>query len=261
MLDWLPENISTFGEGIDYLFYLIYYITVAIFVLVYAVYITFVIRYRRRKKTARAYHYHGNNLLEFTWTALPFVLFAFLALYSDIIWREVKYESHKPNPDMEIEVMGQTFMWHFRYPGSDGIFGRKDQMLISTTNPFGLDPSDPNGKDDLIMLNQMHIPINKTVLVRGSSMDVIHSFFVPNMRVKQDFVPGGWYSTWFNARKTGAYEIACAELCGRGHYLMRATLTVHSQEEFDTWIDQQYENVKAAAAPQVNPANLSMGGN
>ena len=141
MLDWLPENISTFGEGIDYLFYLIYYITVAIFVLVYAVYITFVIRYRRRKKSARAYHYHGNNLLEFTWTALPFVLFAFLALYSDIIWREVKYESHKPNPDMEIEVMGQTFMWHFRYPGSDGIFGRKDQMLISTTNPFGLDPS------------------------------------------------------------------------------------------------------------------------
>lgn len=258
MLNWLPENISTLGVGIDHLFSLIYYLTVAIFVIVAAVYITFIVKYRRRKASDRAYYHHGNSVLEFAWTALPFALFLGLALYSDQLWRDMRYSSHAPKPDVTVEVMGQQFMWHFRYPGSDGIFGHREPKFISPTNPFGIDPADPNGKDDYVTINQMHLPINKTVLVRLSSMDVIHSFFLPNMRVKQDAVPGQWVDTWFNGRKTGEYEIACAELCGRGHYLMRAVLTYHSQKDFDAWIDQQYASASAVrTTASATPADTT----
>lgn len=263
MLDWLPENVSVFGEGVDHLFSLIYYISVAIFVVVNAVYIAFIIRYRRKRKGDRAYHYHGNNLLEFSWTALPFALFLFLAFYSDGIWEDIKYADKTPNPDLVVEVMGQTYLWHFRYPGSDGIFGRRDSKFMSTTNPFGIDPEDPNGKDDLVSINTMNVPVNKTVLVHLSSMDVIHSFFLPNMRVKQDAVPGQWVDVWFNSIKTGKYEIACAELCGSGHYLMRAVLNVQPQAEFDRWADEQYGGVLAslqASAAQNSPASQSAPG-
>ena len=254
MLTWLPENISTFGNGVDHLFSLIYYITLAIFVLVNVVYLVFIFRYRRRRKSDKAYYYHGNNALELIWTALPFALFVFLGFYSDGIWRDIKYDTHTPNPDITVEVMGQTYMWHVRYPGSDGVFGHRDPKLTSPTNPFGIDPADRNGTDDYVAINQLHFPINKNVLVRLSSMDVIHSFFLPNMRVKQDAVPGQWANVWFNGRKTGEYEIACAELCGSGHYLMRGVLTLQSQSEYDAWIDQQYANTAAAAAQKSAPA-------
>lgn len=256
MLDWLPENVSGFGEGVDHLFSLIYYISVAIFILVNAIYIAFILRYRRKRAGERAHYYHGNNILEFSWTALPFALFLFLAFYSDGVWEDIKYAKKTPNPDLVVEVMGQTYLWHFRYPGSDGLFGRRDVKFMSTTNPFGIDPADPNGKDDYTSINAMNIPVNKTVLVHLSSMDVIHSFFLPNMRVKQDAVPGQWVDVWFNSIKTGTYEIACAELCGSGHYLMRAVLKVMPQSEFDRWVDEQYDNARAAlqAASTAAPA-------
>jgi len=246
MLDWLPENVSVFGEGVDHLFRLIYYITAGIFVLVNAIYIVFIIRYRRKRKGEKAYHFHGSNRLELIWTALPFGLFLFLAFYSDGIWKDIRYAERTPNPDLVIEVMAQTYVWHIRYPGSDGVFGARDIRFISSTNPFGIDPDDPRGEDDLVLINSMHVPINRTVLVRLSSMDVIHSFFLPNMRIKQDAVPGQWVDVWFNSRKTGEYEIACAELCGSGHYMMRGVLNVYSQADYDAWKDEQYTNMRAA---------------
>jgi len=255
MLDWLPENISTFGNGVDHLFGLIYYISVAIFGLVISVYIVFIIRYRRKKKSDRAYYHHGNNLVELVWTALPFALFLFLAFYSDGIWVDIKYPSHTPNPDVTIEIMGQTYMWHVRYPGSDGIFGHSERKFISAINPFGIDPADENGKDDFVTINQVHLPINKNVLVKLSSMDVIHSLFLPNMRIKQDAVPGQRVDVWFNGAKTGEYEIACAELCGSGHYLMRGVVTFHSQGGFDSWLDEQYARVNAGMAPTSKTDN------
>jgi cytochrome c oxidase subunit II len=255
MLNWLPENISTLGVGIDHLFSLIYGITVAIFVIVNTIFVIFIVKYRRRKRSEKAYYHHGNNTLEFAWTALPFALFLFLALYSDQLWKDMRYGSHAPKPDVTVEVIAQQFMWHFRYPGSDGIFGHREAKFISPTNPFGVDPADPNGRDDYTAINQLHLPINKNVLVRLSAIDVIHSFFVPNMRIKQDAVPGQWVDVWFNGRKTGEYEIACAELCGRGHYLMRAVLTYQSQQEYDAWLDQQYASASAPSATAAVPAD------
>jgi cytochrome c oxidase subunit II len=247
MLDWLPENISTFGDGIDELFFMIYYVTVAIFLLINAIYIIFIIKYRRKKKSDKAYYTHGNNIIEFAWTALPFALFAFIALYSDTIWQEIRYPEKQPNPDVIVEVVGQQYMWHVRYSGPDGIFGHRELRFISPTNPFGIDSSDANGKDDRVLINELHLPMNKNIVVRLSSIDVIHSFFLPHLRVKQDAVPGQWVDVWFNGRKTGEYEIACAELCGSGHYLMRGVLTFHRQTDYDTWLNNQYGTTKPEA--------------
>lgn len=240
MLDWLPENISTFGEGIDHIFYLIYYITLAMFIVINAVYLTFIFKYRRKKKSEKAHYTHGSSIVEFTWTLIPFAIFVFIGFYSDGFWEDVKYPDKEPNPDVTVEVIGQQYMWHMRYPGPDGIFGHREAKYISPVNPFGIDTNDVNGKDDYTVINQLHLPINKNILVKLSSIDVIHSFFLPHLRVKQDAVPGQWVDVWFDGRKTGEYEIACAELCGSGHYQMRGVLTFHSQTDYDDWLNKAY---------------------
>jgi cytochrome c oxidase subunit 2 len=249
MLTFFPENVSTFGGELDSLFAMIYYASVAIFFLTYAILIAFIIMYRHQEGR-KAYYYHGNNLMEFTWTLLPTFLFAGIGLWSDSAWTNSKYAYRVPNPDVTIDVLGYQsgFGWQFRYPGPDGIFGNKDRNQISSANPFGIDSNDANGKDDLVIISpggtrpvEVHLPINKNILVNLSSNDVLHSFFLPNFRVKQDAVPGQWIKVWFNGTKAGTYEIACAELCGSGHYNMRGVLVMDSQEKYDEWLDQQYK--------------------
>ena len=190
MLTFFPENVSTFGGELDSLFAMIYYWSAAIFILTYAILIAFIIMYRH-KEGNRAYYYHGNNLMEFTWTLLPTFLFAGIGLWSDSAWSQSKYASRVPNPDVEIDVLGYQsgFGWMFRYPGPDGKFGIKARNQISTANPFGIDSNDLHGKDDLVITSPggarpvaAHFPVNKNVLVNLSSNDVLHSFFLPNFR-------------------------------------------------------------------------------
>ncbi len=125
MLDYLPEVVSTVGIAHDHLFVLVYYITAIIFVLVNVLMVYFLIKYRRREGR-KAYHFHGSMPVEFTWTLLPTLLFAGLGFYSDDLWADMKYQNRVPKPDIEIDVLGQTFLWHFRYPGADGVLGKKD---------------------------------------------------------------------------------------------------------------------------------------
>lgn len=260
MLTFFPENVSTFGSELDSLFAMIYYASVAIFFLTYAILIAFIIMYRHQEGR-KAYYYHGNNLMEFTWTLLPTFLFAGIGLWSDDAWTKSKYAYKVPNPDVTIDVLGYQsgFGWQFRYPGPDGVFGKKDRNQISSANPFGIDSSDSHGKDDLVIISpggarpvEVHLPINKKVLVNLSSNDVLHSFFLPNFRVKQDAVPGQWIKVWFNGTKAGRYEIACAELCGSGHYNMRGLLIMDSQQDYDAWLDQQYKIVKPELSAPVS---------
>ncbi len=126
---------------------------------------------------------------------------------------------------------------------------------MEASNPFGIDKYDPAGYDDFVTMNQLHFPINKNVVVNLSTMDVIHSFFLPNFRVKQDALPGQWIKVWFNGFKTGKYELACAELCGSGHYGMRGEVFMQSQQDYNKWLDEQYSAIKAnlAAKPPVIP--------
>ncbi len=252
---YFPENVSTFGAELDSLFAVIWYVTVAIFFLTYGLLIYSLIRFRA-KPGVRASGSHGNNMLEFTWTILPTFLFAGLGIYTDNAWEVSKNEHRIPKPDIEIEVLGKQFNWMYRYPGSDGVMGRQSPTFRSADNLFGLDPSDPHGKDDIIVENEFHLPINKNVLVHLSSVDVIHSFFLPHFRVKQDALPGSWMKVWFNGFKTGKYELACAELCGPSHYNMRGVLMMQSADEYNKWYDEQIK-MKAEQMAQSVPTTAS----
>jgi cytochrome c oxidase subunit 2 len=158
-----------------------------------------------------------------------------------------------------VQVTGEQFAWNIHYPGPDRVFGRTDITLLDMqTNPLGLDRSDPAAKDDITTLNQLYLPVNRPIIVRLRSKDVIHSFGVPEFRVKQDAIPGFTIPIWFVPTVTTAdmrtrtgnpdfqYEIACAQLCGLGHARMRGFVTVQSAEEFQTWMD---ERVKEQSAP------------
>lgn len=254
MLSWFPENISTFGQELDDLFAIIYYVCVAIFFITFGILGWFLVKYRFREDR-RGYNYHGNNIVEVTWTILPTILFAGIGVYSDGIWETTKYSKRVPKPDVEILVLGKTYGWVFLYPGADGTFGRNAytdrtaRSLMTASNPFGKDSTDPASADDFMVENQFRVPVNANVVMRGSSIDVLHSFFLPHMRVKQDVVPGTWMNIWYNAFKTGTYELACAELCGGGHYSMRAEYQVLSKADYDKWVDGKLAEVAAAAAP------------
>ncbi|MBI4358086.1 MAG: cytochrome c oxidase subunit II, partial [Candidatus Omnitrophica bacterium] len=218
---WLPANLSTYGKKIDHLFYLILFVTGAIFVGVQGALIYFLFRYRGREG-AKAHYIHGNNRLEFIWTVIPSVILVFLTVFSQRIWSEVR--GLPPQGSIPIEIQAEQFAWNVRYAGADGKFG---------------------SSDDIKTINQLHIPVGKPVRVRLTSIGkdekhpVIHSFFLPEFRLKQDVVPGLAIDVWFEATRTGKYEIACAEFCGLGHYRMRGFLSIHSPEGFEAWLKEQ----------------------
>lgn len=243
MLSFFPENVSTFGGQLDNLFAFVYWISVVIFLLTYFLLVLFMVKYRNQPNR-KAYHFHGSNIVEFTWTILPTFLFVGIGVVSEDLWTKTKYEMKVPKSDVEVDVMGYQFGWQMRYPGPDGVFGKKDRYQMSKTNLFGIDSNDVNGKDDIVIENaQLHLPINKNVVVNLSTADVLHSFFLPNFRVKQDAVPGKWIKVWFNGTKAGKYEIACAELCGSSHYAMRGEIFMYSQQDYDKWLDSKNKSM------------------
>ncbi len=157
-----------------------------------------------------------------------------------------------------MRVIGEQFAWNFHYAGPDGVFGKTTPELVDLeTNPIGLDKDDPASADDITTINQLHLPVDRPALIYLSSKDVIHSFASQEMRVKQDAIPGMVFPVWFQPTVTTAqmrertgnsefgYEIACAQLCGLGHYRMQGFMTIHSQAEYDAWMAEQQE-LKAA---------------
>jgi len=138
-----------------------------------------------------------------------------------------------------IRVVAEQFAWNVQYPGADGKFGDTKLSLVTQTNPLGLDRESPFGKDDIVTLSVMHLPVNRPVLIQLSSKDVIHSFGVPAMRVKQDANPGVVTPVWFTPTVTGEFEIACSQLCGLGHYRMRGVITVESEEAFRKFLAEE----------------------
>lgn len=216
MLRWLPENVSTYGGEIDFLFYVIYYITAAAFFLVVAAMVAFLIMYRHREGR-RATYLHGNTTLELTWTIITTLIFVVLAFMSRPIWGKVKQQV--PPTNVQVRVTGKQFNWEILYPGPDGKFDTADDLQVD---------------------NELHVPVNRVVHVFLTSKDVIHSFFVPNLRFKQDALPGRTIQGWFEATKPGIYEIPCAELCGFGHSGMLGHITVLSAEDYEKWVKEQW---------------------
>jgi cytochrome c oxidase subunit 2 len=152
------------------------------------------------------------------------------------VW--AKMTSPPPSDAVQVEVTAEQFAWNIHYPGKDGKFGRVRPTLLSLNNPIGIDKEDPAAKDDQILLGELHVPVNRPVRVRLRSKDVLHSFLLPMQRVKQDVVPGMTIDLWFVPTQEGDFEIACAELCGMGHYQMRGLLRVESQQAFDQFLSE-----------------------
>ena len=213
---WLPENVSTYGQDIDYLFNLIYYITGAVFILVAATMIAFLVMYRYREGR-RARYIHGNTTVEIVWTVVPTLILVVLTVLSLPTWARIKMQI--PPSDLTIEVMAKQFNWIVTYPGPDGKFGTDDDKTFE---------------------NEIHVPVRKPVVLVLKAKDVIHSLFLPNLRFKQDMVPGREIQGWFEATKPGKYEMPCAELCGFGHSGMRGWLYVHTPEEYQKWVKKQW---------------------
>jgi cytochrome c oxidase subunit 2 len=155
------------------------------------------------------------------------------------VWTEY-FDAAPPADATVFEVTAQQFMWSARYPGDDGRFGRLDPRLVDeATNPLGLDRTDPAGRDDIVTINEMAVPFGRAVRIRLRAKDVIHSFFLPHLRVKQDAVPGMTPEMVFFPTTTGSFEIACAELCGLAHYRMRGFFNVLPEQEYQTWLREQ----------------------
>jgi cytochrome c oxidase subunit II len=198
----------------------------------------FLWKYRDGGSSAPARYTHGHNGLEIVWTVLTLFLFVGLNWASRPLWASERFRPAAPGA-VQVEVTGMQFQWYFRYPGPDGKFGATNPELIDPSaggeSALGLDPSDAASKDDVVT-GTMYVPVNREVEVILRAHDVIHSFFVPAMRFKQDAVPGLAIHMHFTPITTGDYEIACAELCGMGHYKMHGMLKVVSQEEYDKWL-------------------------
>ncbi len=213
---WLPEDVSSYGWQIDSMFHLIYWITTFTFVGVTVAFIAFLVMYRHREGR-RATYTHGNSTLEIVWTVIPALILVMLGIMSRGVWAEIK--QNVPPADVTVRVTGRQFAWKFVYPGPDGKY---------------------DTEDDLEIPDELHIPVDKVVVMDMYAEDVIHSLFFPNLRFKQDVVPGRMIQGWFKATKPGSYEIPCAELCGFGHSGMKGQLYVYTDADYQAWIDSRW---------------------
>lgn len=244
----VPELASDRGY-LDTLYYVILGITGAAYIL-YQLALGYVIyRYRGDRPGAESSHWHESHKLELTWTIGTAAILIPIVFTGLIYWDRVK----GPAPEDAVTVMavGAQFQWDFHYPGADGEFGRFDPTLYAIDNQIGLDETDPAAADDWVLTNQLVIPVNRPTRILMRSKDVQHAIFLPNFRVKQDLVPGMTTEVWFTPVKTGSYEVACAELCGLGHYRMRAFLEVMEEADYQQWLS---ENAPAAVAEVADPA-------
>ncbi|NIR45633.1 MAG: cytochrome c oxidase subunit II [Gemmatimonadetes bacterium] len=216
-MDWLPAAASTYAADIDRIFYVILAVTGVILVGVLTVLIYFLFRYRGREGR-KAFYIEGSNRAEVIWTVIPALFILGLAFASQSVWPKIKSPDRFPTDALELHVRAEQFEWNVTYPGADGSLGTDD---------------------DFTTRNQVHVPVDRPVVLHMESIDVIHSFFVPAFRIKQDVVPGMQNDAWFQATETGEFELACAELCGLGHYRMRARVIVHAQDEYESWMVEQ----------------------
>jgi cytochrome c oxidase subunit 2 len=238
---WLPELASRHGAGIDAMLRFLLAATGAMFLAGCVALGLLVWRAAGRTRVAARL---ASPRAERLWSLVPGALMALVAEGGVlVIALPVWSEYFGPRPPAEavlIEVVAQQFAWNVRYPGPDGRFGATSPALVDdASNPIGLDRRDPAAQDDLTLVNELYVPVGRPVRIRLRARDMIHSFFVPHLRVKQDAVPGMTPEVRFVATRTGTFEIACAELCGLGHYRMQGFVHVVSQEEFEQWLERQ----------------------
>jgi cytochrome c oxidase subunit 2 len=226
---WLPRDVSQHGHMIDHLFMFILILTGVVFIATEIALFLFMWRYDARNNQDPIKFTHGSHTLEVVWTIIPTATLLFIAIYQMNAWADAKMR--KPDIPPTVEVTARQFEWRLRYPGADG------QLYTP---------------DDIYSVNDLHVPLNEDVLVILKSEDVLHSFFLPNLRVKQDAVPGMRQNVWFRPIEEGEYDLVCAELCGWGHYKMKGRLIVQERKTYEQWLESKFAEQETATE---NPPN------
>jgi len=236
----MPVLASEHGQQVDNLIIYVHWLMMALFIgwLAYFAYALF--RFHRSRNPKADYigvRNHASNYIEVVVALVEAVILLFVAVP---LWAKTVDKFPAEKDSTVVQVVAQQFAWNIRYPGADGEFGAQDMNFVTSDNAFGIDPKDTKGHDDIVDLNKIHCVVNKPVLIRLSSKDVIHSFKVIAMRVTQDAIPGMRIPLHFTPIKTGMYQINCAQLCGQGHATMaNGYLIVQTQQEFDEWMKSQ----------------------
>jgi cytochrome c oxidase subunit 2 len=254
LMHWLglPPVASEHGAALDGTLGLVHVLMGVLFVGWGAFFLFVLFRFRQRRNPTA--DYVGVTSKTSTWLEVGVAVAEALLLVglSIPLWAERVGRFPAPDEATVVRVVAEQFAWNVHYPGPDGVFGRTDVSLIDVqSNPLGLDREDPAAKDDVTTVNQLHLPVGRPALVQLSSKDVIHSFALQEMRVKQDAIPGLTIPVWFVPEvttdemraRTGnpefGYQISCAQLCGLGHYRMRGYLTVDTAEGFAQWMAEE----------------------
>ena len=256
LAQYMPVDASAHGPKLDSISAVVHWLMLLLFI-GWGIYYIYVLYRFNAKRNPRA-NYVGARTHVSSWIEGGVAVIELILLlgFSIPLWYTWASPPPKSANPLEIRVVGEQFAWNFHYPGGDGQFGRSDAKLVTGTNPLGLDPADPKGKDDIATLNQLHLEMDRPVLARITSKDVIHSFKIPVMRVTQDAIPGMETPIHFKPVKAndGAkWEVACAQLCGLGHYRLKSELHVHTKQDFQNWMRQNTPENPNTAPPNPVP--------
>jgi cytochrome c oxidase subunit 2 len=252
-----PPNASSHGYQIDHILEFCHWFMAALFVGWSAFFIFVLIRFRKRRQPNANYLGVTSGIsthLEFSVVLIEAVLLLGFAIP---LWAKRVNQFPPGKEALLVHVDAQQFSFNYHLPGPDGLFGRRDISFESNSNQLGLDPNDPAGKDDIVTTGELHVPVNRPVVAELSSKDVIHDFFLPSMRIGGDAIPGSLIPVWFTPIKTGTDEVICAQLCGLGHYGMKGTLVVDTQQDYEAWLKERAElagGTQGAASPSPSPA-------
>jgi len=242
----MPVQAAAHAAEIDQMTVLVHWLMAVLFV-GWGIYFIFVLfRFRRGANPAASYVGAKGKISKGTEVAVALIEVVLLVFYAIPAWAKRVKALPSENEAVVVRIVAEQFAWNMHYPGPDGRFGRTDIALISAENPLGLDRRDAAAKDDITTINQLNLPVDRPVLLHLSSKDVIHSFGLIEMRVKQDIVPGMQMPVWFIPNRIGPYEISCSQLCGLGHFRMRGFVTVQSAADYDKWFAEQERELSAA---------------
>jgi cytochrome c oxidase subunit 2 len=237
-MSWLlPVQASAHAGEIDTIMLLVHALMFALAFGWGAVFIYTLVRFRRSRQPKADHGGVRSRMSTYAEVGIVLAELILLVGFSIPAWASRLREVPEASEAVVIRVTGEQFAWNVHYPGPDAAFGRTDLALVGADNPVGLDPASAAGRDDITAVNELVVPIGRPVVVQLSAKDVIHSFGVPAMRIKQDANPGMMTTAWFTPTRLGEFDVACSQLCGLGHYRMRAVLRVVSEDDFARWLD------------------------
>lgn len=243
----LPPDFSTQGHQVDAIIKYVHILMAFLFIGWGIFFIYCLIRFRQRPGQKAQYEPIKGKFTKYVEVGVILAEAILLVGLSMPAWASYKNPPVDDRDALTVRLVAEQFAWNIHYPGRDGIFGRTDPKFVDNQgNSLGLDPSDPAGKDDIVTLNEFHFPVHKNVIVYISSKDVIHSFWINVLRVKQDAVPGMVIPVWFQATQTGVFDISCAQLCGLGHYRMRGAAYIDSPEDYSKWMSERESELQGA---------------